>query len=89
MKGVLKLSEVRHNVRDVCGALIRLVTWQYRWYSEFSPALLYTIRKLIEEEGAVKVRSIIQGTSLPQHVLDLTHQYAALCAAFRSSGSDG
>ncbi|PSN66835.1 chaps-domain-containing protein [Corynespora cassiicola Philippines] len=109
MKGVLKLSESKHNVRDVCGALIRLVTWQYRWYSEvssapigyayrnlcansekqFSPALLFTIRKLIEEEGAVKIRSIIQGTSLPQHVLDLTHQYAALCAAFRSSGSDG
>ncbi|KAF2729042.1 chaps-domain-containing protein [Polyplosphaeria fusca] len=89
MKGVLKLSESKHNIRDVCGALIRLVTWQYRWYSEFSPSLLYTIRKLIEEEGAVKIRSIIQGTSLPQHVLDLTHQYAALCAAFRSSGSDG
>ncbi|ORY10416.1 Chs5p-Arf1p-binding proteins-domain-containing protein [Clohesyomyces aquaticus] len=89
MRGVLKLSESSHNVRDVCGALIRLVTWQYRWYSEFSPSLLYTIRKLIEEEGAVKIRSIIQGTSLPQHVLDLTHQYAALCAAFRSSGSDG
>ncbi|KAF2997567.1 hypothetical protein E8E13_001663 [Curvularia kusanoi] len=89
MKGVLKLGEERRNTRDVCAALIRLVTWQYRWYSEFSPSLLYTIRKLIEEEGAVKVRSIIQGTSLPQHVLDLTHQYAALCAAFRSSGSDG
>ncbi|KAF2016296.1 chaps-domain-containing protein [Aaosphaeria arxii CBS 175.79] len=89
MRGVLKLNENQHNVRDTCGALIRLVTWQYRWYSEFSPSLLYTIRKLIEEEGAVKVRSIIQGTSLPQHVLDLTHQYAALCAAFRSSGSDG
>jgi hypothetical protein len=58
-------------------------------FVQFSPSLLYTIRKLIEEEGAVKIRSIIQGTSLPQHVLDLTHQYAALCAAFRSSGSDG
>ncbi|KAF2661254.1 chaps-domain-containing protein [Lophiostoma macrostomum CBS 122681] len=89
MKGVLKLTDGNHNVRDVCGALIKLVTWQYRWYSEFSPSLLFTIRKLIEEEGAVKIRSIIQGTSLPQHVLDLTHQYAALCAAFRSSGSDG
>ncbi|KAF1947884.1 chaps-domain-containing protein [Clathrospora elynae] len=89
MRGVLKLGEDRRQVRDVCAALIRLVTWQYRWYSEFSPSLLYTIRKLIEEEGAVKIRSIIQGTSLPQHVLDLTHQYAALCAAFRSSGSDG
>ncbi|KAL1609931.1 bud site selection protein [Paraconiothyrium brasiliense] len=90
MRGVLKLEDGSSgNVRDVCGALIRLVTWQYRWYSEFSPNLLYTIRKLIEEEGAVKIRSVIQGTSLPQHVLDLTHQYAALCAAFRSSGSDG
>ncbi|KAH7380117.1 Chs5p-Arf1p-binding proteins-domain-containing protein [Pyrenochaeta sp. MPI-SDFR-AT-0127] len=89
MRGVLKLGEERRNTRDVTAALIRLVTWQYRWYSEFSPSLLYTIRKLIEEEGAVKIRSIIQGTSLPQHVLDLTHQYAALCAAFRSSGSDG
>ncbi|KAF2748039.1 chaps-domain-containing protein [Sporormia fimetaria CBS 119925] len=89
MRGVLVRNERTKDVRQVCGALIRLVTWQYRWYSEFSPYLLYTIRKLIEEEGAVKIRSIIQGTSLPQHVLDLTHQYAALCAAFRSSGSDG
>jgi len=47
------------------------------------------IRKLIEEEGAVKVQSIIQATNLPQHVLELTHQYANLCAAFRSTGSDG
>lgn len=56
---------------------------------QFSPELLYAMRRLIEEEGAVKVRSIIQATSLPQHILDLTHQYAGLCAAFRSSGSDG
>lgn len=35
MRGVLKLEDaVGGNVRDVCGALIRLVTWQYRWYSE-------------------------------------------------------
>jgi tetratricopeptide (TPR) repeat protein len=34
MRGVLKLSEDRRNTRDVCAALIRLVTWQYRWYSE-------------------------------------------------------
>lgn len=47
------------------------------------------IRKLIEDEGAVKVRSIVQATSLPQSVLDLTHHYVELCATFRSSGSDG
>ena len=56
---------------------------------QFSPNLLRTVRKLIENEGAVKVRSIVQATSLPQPVLDLTHHYVEQCATFRSSGSDG
>jgi tetratricopeptide (TPR) repeat protein len=34
MRGVLKLGEEKRQVRDVTAALIRLVTWQYRWYSE-------------------------------------------------------
>ncbi|BAE60956.1 unnamed protein product [Aspergillus oryzae RIB40] len=89
MRGVLKLYESKHDTRGMLGALIRLIAWQYRWYSEFSPELLYLIRKLIEDEGAVKVRSIVQATNLPQPVLDLTHQYCQLCATFRSSGSDG
>ncbi|KAI1133167.1 chaps-domain-containing protein [Nemania abortiva] len=89
LSGILRLYQKQKNTRDTVAAVIRLVTWQYRWYSEFSPELLHTIRVLIEEEGAVKVRSIIQATSLPQNVLDLTHHYAALCATFRSSGTDG
>jgi tetratricopeptide (TPR) repeat protein len=39
MRGVLKygfVGEDRGKTRDVCAALIRLVTWQYRWYSEVS-----------------------------------------------------
>ncbi|OAA35570.1 budding site selection protein [Metarhizium rileyi] len=89
LAGVLRVFRKTKNTRDTVAAVIRLVTWQYRWYSEFSPELLHTIRTLIEDEGAVKVRSIIQATSLPQAVLDLTHHYAALCATFRSSGTDG
>jgi hypothetical protein len=82
---LVKMRETRETV----AAVIRLVTWQYRWYSEFSPELLWTVRSLIEEEGAVKVRSMVQATSMPQAVLDLTHHYAALCAAFRSTGTEG
>ncbi|KAK4145955.1 Chs5p-Arf1p-binding proteins-domain-containing protein [Dichotomopilus funicola] len=90
LAGILKVFEKnKASTRDTVAATIRLVTWQYRWYSEFSPELLHTIRMLIEDEGAVKVRSIIQATNLPQNVLDLTHHYAALCATFRSSGTDG
>ncbi|KAI1201702.1 chaps-domain-containing protein [Nemania serpens] len=89
LSGLLRVYQKHKVTRDTIAAVIRLVTWQYRWYSEFSPELLHTIRVLIEEEGAVKVRSIIQATNLPQSVLDLTHHYAALCATFRSSGTDG
>ena len=34
MKGVLNAHEANGDVRAVVDALIRLVTWQYRWYSE-------------------------------------------------------
>ncbi|KAG9247598.1 Chs5p-Arf1p-binding proteins-domain-containing protein [Calycina marina] len=89
LTGLLGDFEREKNTRETIASVIRLITWQYRWYSEFSPELLYTVRTLIEDEGAVKVRSIIQATSLPQNVLDLTHHYAALCATFRSSGTEG
>ncbi|KAK4693828.1 Chs5-Arf1p-binding protein BUD7/BCH1, partial [Lecanoromycetidae sp. Uapishka_2] len=89
MTGVLRAYEAQGKVGEVLQAVIRLVAWQYRWYSEFSPALLRTVRKLIESEGAMKVRSIVQASSLPQPVLDLTHRYVELCASFRSNGSDG
>lgn len=88
-KGLLKLYEKKNDTRSTLATLIRLITWQYRWYSEFSPELLYSIRRLIEDEGAVKVRSIVQSTNSPQNVLDLTHEYCSLCATFRSSGTDG
>ncbi|KAK4228596.1 Bud site selection protein 7 [Podospora fimiseda] len=88
LSGILK-SFVREKLtKDAVAATIRLVAWHYRWYSEFSPELLHTVRMLIEDEGAVKIRSIVQATNLPQSILDLTHHYAALCATFRSSGTE-
>ncbi|KAL1898152.1 bud site selection protein [Sporothrix stenoceras] len=90
LSGILRsLKKMRGVTPETVAAVIRLVTWQYRWYSGFSPELLQTVRALIEEEGGVKVGSLIQATNLPQHVLDLTHHYAALCATFHSSGTDG
>lgn len=89
LKGILSEFETEKSTRDIVVSVIRLITWQYRWYSEFSPELLLTVRTLIEDVGAVKVRSIIQATSLPQNVLELANHYAALCATFRSSGTEG
>ena len=39
MKGILKMYEKKGDPRNTLGALIRLITWQYRWYSEVSRGL--------------------------------------------------
>ncbi|MCJ1307491.1 hypothetical protein MMC25_001137 [Agyrium rufum] len=88
MLAVVKMFEKERRTESVLQGLIRLIAWQYRWYSEFSPSLLQSVRKLIEDDGGLKVRSIVQATGLPQPVLDLTHRYVELCAAFRSTGSE-
>lgn len=88
LKGIIGEFEKEHNTRETVQGIIRLVAWQYRWYSEFSPELALSVRRLIEDEGGLKVRSMIQASGLGQGVLDLTHHYAALCAAFRSSGTE-
>jgi predicted solute-binding protein len=36
MKGLLSLYERESDVRSMVAALIRLIAWQYRWYSEVS-----------------------------------------------------
>jgi Chs5-Arf1p-binding protein BUD7/BCH1 len=39
MKGLLKMYEKEGDTRAMLGCLIRLITWQYRWYSEVSAGL--------------------------------------------------
>jgi Chs5-Arf1p-binding protein BUD7/BCH1 len=34
MKGLLRMYEKKGDTRNVLSCLIRLITWQYRWYSE-------------------------------------------------------
>ena len=36
MNGVLKMYERKGSTEDMLQALIRLIAWQYRWYSEVS-----------------------------------------------------
>ena len=36
MKGILKMYEKKSDTRNILACLIRLITWQYRWYSEVS-----------------------------------------------------
>ena len=64
LTGLLADFEKHKNTRETIASVVRLITWQYRWYSEFSPELLLAIRTLIEDEGAVKIQSLVQATGL-------------------------
>jgi Chs5-Arf1p-binding protein BUD7/BCH1 len=47
MKGILKLCEREGDSRGMLAALIRLICWQYRWYSEVSKKPNHDLTRLI------------------------------------------
>lgn len=90
-KGVLELSRKggQASVRDTVGGVIRLVAWQYRWFSAWSPQLVEVVRGLVEEEGALKVRTLVQASGCPAGAAELSHGVVAFLGGLRSSGSEG
>jgi len=42
MKGILRMYEKKGDTRNILAALIRLITWQYRWYSEVYCRIFFT-----------------------------------------------
>lgn len=88
MKAVVDAWKKQKKNRNVLQGLLRLIAWQHRWYSEFSPDLLRYVRELVQEEGKTKVQSMIRASDLPDDILKLTRHYVEICAAFGSGGSD-
>lgn len=41
MRGILKLYDQQNNTREMLNSLIRLIAWQYRWYSEVCAPFAY------------------------------------------------
>ncbi|CAN3475309.1 protein Bch1p [Diutina catenulata] len=41
-------------------SVVKLLVWNHRWYSEFSPALTATLGDLIATEGLIKINSMVQ-----------------------------
>lgn len=47
MKGILQMYEKKGDTRNILACLIRLITWQYRWYSEVSVVVVAALHLLI------------------------------------------
>jgi Chs5-Arf1p-binding protein BUD7/BCH1 len=58
MKGMLKMYEKKNDTRNTLASLIRLITWQYRWYSEVcSPDVTGRINKLLTDSSSLRTCS--------------------------------
>lgn len=41
-------------------SVVKLLVWNHRWYSEFSPSLIIILSDLVGKEGLIKTQSIVQ-----------------------------
>lgn len=69
MKGILKMYERQGETRGMLGALIRLIAWQYRWYSEVSN--IYTQSKYRKGKDPILFHIVEKLTAFtqPNHVV--------------------
>lgn len=45
---------------NILQLVVKLMVWNHRWYSEFSPTLIEALGKLIAKEGLIKIKSLVQ-----------------------------
>ncbi|RLV89957.1 Protein BCH1 [Spathaspora sp. JA1] len=58
-------------------SIIKLLVWNHRWYSDFSPNLLLTLSDLVAWEGSIKIQSSVRAL------------YSELSAITNTSGGAG
>lgn len=62
MRGLLKVYEKTNDTRNTLGALIRLIAWQYRWYSEVGTLYRSPTLELYANYYLVLPRALVPGT---------------------------
>ncbi|ABN66798.2 predicted protein, partial [Scheffersomyces stipitis CBS 6054] len=52
-----KLNQLNERILE---STIKLLVWNHRWYSDFSPKLINSLGDLIAKEGLIKIQSLVQ-----------------------------
>lgn len=53
-------KSINHLNEKILEGCIRLLVWNHRWYSDFSPPLMLIFADLLAGEGLIKLQSVIQ-----------------------------
>lgn len=83
------VAELTNRIRSLAlDVIVKLTAWNHRWYNEFSPKLNLALRRLIIEDGAMLVRSMVEAKYKPQGVVELIERDCKILKAYGAIGSD-
>lgn len=69
-------------------AIVRLTAWNHRWYNDFSPRLSVALRRVVADDGAIRVSSIVEAKYRPQGVEDLIERDLKTLTLYHALGTD-
>ncbi|KAK6457052.1 Chs5p-Arf1p-binding proteins-domain-containing protein [Scheffersomyces xylosifermentans] len=52
-----KLNQLNERILE---SSIKLLVWNHRWYSDFSPSLINALSDIVAKEGLIKIQSLVQ-----------------------------
>ncbi|CCG80968.1 Bud site selection protein [Taphrina deformans PYCC 5710] len=80
---LLSIYQDRGDYENALTCVIKINTHNHRWYGEFSPELFRRMRRMIDDEGLVKVQNINASKTLPRPALDLMDKYFTFANKFQ------
>lgn len=51
------INQLNERILECC---VKLLVWNHRWYSDFSPQLIITLSDLVAKEGLIKIQTLVQ-----------------------------
>ncbi|ORY83686.1 Chs5p-Arf1p-binding proteins-domain-containing protein [Protomyces lactucae-debilis] len=84
---LLEIYQDRSDYENALTCVVKSTTQQHRWYQEYSPELLRRMRRMIDDEGLVKVQNVIASKTLPRPALDLMNRYFSFAVRFQVEGA--
>lgn len=83
-----KHSNSSINTSSLLDAIVKLYSWNHRWYIEFSPTLILALKSLVAKEGGTKVKSWIEARYGPQNIVAFMDKELDLLQKWGASGME-
>ena len=84
---LLQIYQTRGDYENALTCVVKITSFNRRWYGMYSPELYLYMRRIIDDEGLVKVQNIIASKALPRASLDLMERYFTFARNYQVEGS--